>query len=223
VEAREIVRRYAESDVDAIKVIYQDNPPGTMLADDVLLAISQEAEQLGLPLIVHAPIASDALRAVELGADRIVHSPVQPVTGAVDIEALGRTFVQSSIPVATTARGQPTRDRNFPLEERIAGIRGLWDVGVTIAFGTDTSRPDPTGDVRLQIEALSRILSPDELLTALTRNAAAYLGLDSEIGTLEAGKRADIVILDADPLADVSALERVRIVIKDGRVVVDNR
>ncbi len=57
----------------------------------------------------------------------------------------------------------------------------------------------------------------------MTRNAAATILRSGEIGTLEAGKLADIVIIDGDPLADISALANVRVVIQAGRVVVDNR
>jgi imidazolonepropionase-like amidohydrolase len=161
VQAREIVRRYAESGVDFIKTIYQDSPPGTMISDDALLAIAQEAEAVGLPFIVHASIASDALRAIELGADRMAHAPVQPEATVVDFEALGRSLDQGSVAVATTAHfvapiiddsgasttfgGQPFTESNLrAMEEHLARIRALWDVGVTIAFGTDSFVPDPT-------------------------------------------------------------------------------
>jgi imidazolonepropionase-like amidohydrolase len=83
--------------------------------------------------------------------------------------------------------------------------------------------PEPTSDLRSEIETLARVFSPEEVLTALTRNAAAYLGLDAEIGTLEAGKIADIVIVDGDPLASVDNLRNVAVVIRAGNVVVDNR
>jgi imidazolonepropionase-like amidohydrolase len=109
------------------------------------------------------------------------------------------------------------------MEEHLARIRALWDVGVTIAFGTDSFVPDPTRDIRSEIETLARVFSPDEVLTALTRNAAAFLELGSEIGTLEAGKRADIVVIDGDPLADIDVLRKVAVVIQSGNVVVDNR
>ena len=62
-------------------------------------------------------------------------------------------------------------------------------------------------------------MSPSEVIVAATRNvAAAYKKLD-ELGTLEAGKRADLVVLDADPLADIANLRKIHLVMKDGRVV----
>jgi imidazolonepropionase-like amidohydrolase len=237
---RELVRRYGESGVDFIKAIFEDNPPGTKMTDDVLVAIAQEAHAIGLPLTVHAPVASDAIRAVELGANRMAHAPVRPETEAIDIEALARSLIQGSVAVATTAHfvaplinesgastgfgGRPfTESDRKVMDEHLARIRALWDAGVTIAFGTDSFVADPTGNIRHEIETLARVFSPEEVLTALTRNAAAYLGLDSEIGTLEVGKRADIVIIDGNPLADIDDLRDVAVVIRAGNIVVDKR
>jgi imidazolonepropionase-like amidohydrolase len=53
-------------------------------------------------------------------------------------------------------------------------------------------------------------------LQVVTRNAARLLGLDADVGTVEAGKAADLLVLDADPLADVAHLTRVAAVFKDG-------
>ena len=86
------------------------------------------------------------------------------------------------------------------MNERLAGIRELWDGGVTIAFGTDRSLRNPAEEVSDEIETLNRVLSSEEIITALTRSAATFLGLDDEVGTLEPGKLADIVIIDGDPL-----------------------
>jgi imidazolonepropionase-like amidohydrolase len=67
------------------------------------------------------------------------------------------------------------------------------------------------------------VFSPRDLVTILTRNAAIALGLGDETGTLEAGKLADIIIIDGDPLADIHAVLDVEVVIKEGRIVVDKR
>ena len=62
-------------------------------------------------------------------------------------------------------------------------------------------------------------LSPMGAIKAATANAAGVLGIDTDTGTVEAGKRADLVAVPRDPLADVTALETVTFVMKDGRVV----
>ena len=70
---------------------------------------------------------------------------------------------------------------------------------------------------------MSRVFAPEQVITAMTRNAASFLDLSSEIGTLEPDKRADILLVNGDPLSDIGALANVVLVVKDGVVVVDNR
>ena len=70
---------------------------------------------------------------------------------------------------------------------------------------------------------MNRVLSNDAIIASLTRDAALMLGLHGEIGTLETGKIADIVLIDGDPLDDITDLEKVRVVIQGGRIVVDRR
>jgi imidazolonepropionase-like amidohydrolase len=62
-----------------------------------------------------------------------------------------------------------------------------------------------------------------QALEAATVNAADLLGLSAEVGTLEAGKRADLIAVEGDPLRDVTVLERVPFVMKDGAVFKDER
>jgi imidazolonepropionase-like amidohydrolase len=94
---------------------------------------------------------------------------------------------------------------------------------VIVAFGTDTASLRPAAAIAHEIRTLSEVLSEEEIITALTRNAAQFLDLGDDISTLVPGKFADILIVDGDPLTDISALANVVVVIKDGRIVVDNR
>ena len=88
-----------------------------------------------------------------------------------------------------------------------------------MAIGTDSP---PGLDFMAEVRALRAVLSPEEIITALTRNAAVFLYLEDELGTLEPGKVADIMIIDGDPLSDIEDLTNVQVVIKGGEVVVDH-
>ena len=66
-------------------------------------------------------------------------------------------------------------------------------------------------------------MTPAAVLQAATATAAEALGLDDQVGTLEVGKRADCIVLDADPRADIRALRQVRAVIRDGVAVARGR
>ena len=66
-------------------------------------------------------------------------------------------------------------------------------------------------------------LTPMQGIQASTRNAAQLLGKLDQLGTVEAGKLADLVVIDGDPIADISVIHNIELVIKNGSIVVDNR
>ena len=92
------------------------------------------------------------------------------------------------------------------------GIRHAVRHGVKLAAGTDT-----LGGMVEEVELLHEAgLSPMEALRAATINGAELMGMRDEIGSLEAGKYADFLVLDADPLEDLGHLRRIRLTVKDG-------
>ena len=66
---------------------------------------------------------------------------------------------------------------------------------------------------------MGRVLTPDAALAAATREAARMLGVDEHVGTLEAGKFADLIAVRGDPRRDLSVLQRVEFVMRKGQVV----
>ena len=92
-------------------------------------------------------------------------------------------------------------------------LKKLSDGGVTIAMGTDTGAP--AGRFQgyfelMEMEMMQRAgLTPKQVLAASTRDAARCQKIDREVGTLESGKWADFVALDADPLADISNIKKI--------------
>jgi imidazolonepropionase-like amidohydrolase len=118
-------------------------------------------------------------------------------------------------------------------KDDLAGVRTPWmnavthraqELGVTIAAGTDSMMgaagdPLPTLHKELEVLVNGAGLTPMQALVAATRGAAHAIGVDADRGTLEVGKVADIVLLDANPLSDIRNTRRIRYVIKDGRIV----
>lgn len=243
-EARAKVRQLAAAGVDALKMVY-DNiiAPVVTIDDDVVAAITDEASKHDLRLFAHLSSTNvSASRLVELGVRGFVHSSM----------ALGDDVARMrelQIPVITTSAvlvGMSERPRmNDPafvpgeadyMNLSLSNIRALWDEGVTVAFGTDAVAGPPgyvpgffdstdsgEGMFLAEVRALNRVLSNYEVIVSLTRNAAMLLGLGDELGTIESGKIADIVMIDGDPLTDISDLEKVRVVIQGGVVVIDRR
>jgi imidazolonepropionase-like amidohydrolase len=184
--------------------------------------------------------------AVKAGTHVLVHTPT---FGLVDEES-ARLAADSGIPMistlgvfvptfaednalvrARTGDDNVARFRDldpFPAGGLLAGGMGainarlLWDAGVNIGYGTDT-RFLPADSLTHELKTLQLMFSRQDIITMMTRNAASSVLLGDEIGTLEPGKRADIVILAGDPLADINDVLNVRVVIKAGEIVVDNR
>ncbi len=107
-------------------------------------------------------------------------------------------------------------------ESNLGFVRLLHDSGVRLLVGTDLMNPwmTPGVSVHRELELLSQAGIPAiDVLTIATRNAAAAVDRLDDFGTLEAGKRADVVVLAADPLADIRNTRAIDWVIKDGHVL----
>jgi len=100
--------------------------------------------------------------------------------------------------------------------------RMLWEAGITYGYGTDTSFL-PKDSLAQELRALRLVFSAQDIIKIMTRNAAAVIGRSKDIGTLESGKLADMVLLDGDPVANIEDLLKVKVVIKDGQIVTDKR
>ncbi len=109
----------------------------------------------------------------------------------------------------------------------LASIRRAVAAGVTMVNGTDYPPGDPIGGTSVAVHEMSLMegagLHPQKALQGATSNAARLLGLESQIGTVEQGKMADLVAVDDNPLQDVSAMRNISLVMQSGRVVRDDR
>jgi imidazolonepropionase-like amidohydrolase len=101
-------------------------------------------------------------------------------------------------------------------------FRRAREAGVRVAAGNDGGTPFNTADnLSSELERMVDAgVSPADALETAHKTAAELLGLSGQIGTVEPGKLADLVVLDADPLADISAVRQVLMVFKDGQRVV---
>src|SRR6267142_3049032 len=119
------------------------------------------------------------------------------------------------------AMNQPTSPK--PSAIALQNLRRLWDAGIPVVMGTDAGNigtlhgPSVFREMEIMTQAG---LTPLQVLRSATSNGAKAMGMEREIGTLAPGKLADLVILDADPLADVMNLGKIHRVIKDGKVYV---
>src|SRR5207237_7612032 len=108
-------------------------------------------------------------------------------------------------------------------EAHVDSFRRAVAAGVRIAMGTD-SAVTPHGENLRELELMAAGgMSPEDVLVATTRTAAELMGLERELGTLEPGKRADLVVVDGDPFELSGLEERIAAVYRDGRLVAGGR
>jgi imidazolonepropionase-like amidohydrolase len=231
--AREAVRRNAFQDVDVIKVTADEN-----LTVAELSAVTEEAHRQHLRVAVHAPDKVSIQTAIDSRADSIEHGndvtdeQLRQMRDKGIFIGLTPTFYgdffqkisEASIVIsdasrAATASSAPGRKQRYDqLIERV--LRS----GVKFAAGSDMGWFYP-GKTRGEASTATFVklhdagMPPLDVIRSITTNAAEMLGWQDRIGSIEPGKFADLVAVTGDPVSDITELERVRFVMKDGKVI----
>jgi imidazolonepropionase-like amidohydrolase len=148
---------------------------------------------------------------------------VDDPNGCVDPATLARVAESAQAPPPYNADELKARGARTDQRERTAAanLKRVFAAGIPVAMGTDAGNPltlhGPA--VYAEMEAMQAAgLTPLQVLTASTRGGAAALGREKELGTVEKGKLADLLIVVADPTADVANLRQVRYVVRGGVV-----
>jgi imidazolonepropionase-like amidohydrolase len=241
-EARAEVQRLAKAGVEIIKARIDNDPSDAQLA--ILSAVVDEGKKFKLDTMVHAVSPKAMLASVKAGAQKLVHTPHFGWLTEADAKVVRDAGVEVlscagfGVPVfgVHNQTNQPTfRDgkpwpgaildgqgRGREAGEKAVNARTLWDAGVVYGFGTDTGY-HPLQGLAHELRTLNLMFSPQDIIRLMGPNTAAFLEKGHEIGTLEPGKLADMVILDGNPLEGYWNLLRATVVIKGGDVVVDKR
>ena len=225
--AREAVRELAAKDVDAIKAVLEEGhgvgmPDVTLprLSTEVLRAIVDEAHRCGLKANVHTHREPDVVDAIDCGADGVEHGVCDvPIRDPRWIERMAeRNMVYT--PTLWIVSALEKEAGWLAIAQQ--NLKRISDEGVTVCLGTDTlcAMPRPGLNTIQEMEYMAEAgLTPAQVIQAGTRNAAAHLGLLADLGTVEPGKIADLILIDGDPLQDISAMHKVSMVIQAGRIV----
>jgi imidazolonepropionase-like amidohydrolase len=234
VEAAQAVRQRYKDGSDLIKITatggvlsIAKNGLNPQFTEEEIRAVVSTAKDYGFTVAAHAHGAEGIRRAVRGGVDSIEHGTFM------DDEAIALMKQKGTYYVPTISAGRWVFDRAqepefFPTLVRpkallvgpqIQGTFGkAYKAGVKIMFGTDTgvsAHGDNAREFGYMVEAG---MPPMEAIKSATAAPARFLGIDDRLGTVQVGKLADLVAAPGDPLADITVLERVSFVMKEGVV-----
>ena len=232
-QMRHKVRELIRNGADVIKVATtggvlsaRDDPRHAHFSDEELEMLVSEASKADRWVMAHAQGTPGVKRAIRVGIRSIDHgiflddeaiqmmldrgtwlvpTLVAP-TGVITASEQG-----AQIPEASIVKAKETIDIHRD------SIRRAYEAGVKIAMGTD-SGVTPHGENLKELELMEGLgMKPGEVLRATTLTAAELMGLEKELGTIQEGKRADLVVVEGDPFDFKTLSERIEAVYKDGR------
>ena len=226
-DLRKMVRTHHKRGADLIKVMSTGGfmttgsaPWYAQFTSEQLKVIVEEARRVDKPVAAHAHGIEGIGRAVDAGVSTLEHcSFVTETNERVFSEPLAAEIAERGIYVC------PTISSSAPYVAKLTGVpvgknvRRMHEMGVRIIAGTDagidnTPHHQYVGGLEYLVSLGFRT---SEVLAMATTEAAAALGLDAVVGRLAPGYEADIIVVDGDPVADISALGRLRRVIARGR------
>jgi imidazolonepropionase-like amidohydrolase len=240
-ECRKLIRQYARDGVDWIKLCTSggvlsigDESEWRNYTMAETLAIVDEAHALGKRVAAHAHTRAGIMQALEAGVDSLEHG------SSLDDELIALALdrgtwlcptlaITEYILASGAARGLPAASLEKARALRhgqLAGLRKAYTPGVPIFAGTDSCNTFAFGSHAWELQLLHEHLglTPSEAIVAATSSAATAIGLGGKTGVVEAGRWADLLVVDGDPLTDLGILrdaERLIGVFRDGRLLVD--
>jgi len=241
-QARRAVRLAVRAGADVIKIMSSGGvlspttePDVAQFRMDELRAIVDEAHAAHKRVMSHAQSKAGILNALKAGVESIEHG-IYVDDECIEVMLAQGSYLVPTLYAPTAVLEVAERTGRMPeyslrktkqvMQVHQHNVARAAEAGVKIVMGTD-SGIDGHGSNARELTQLTGVgLSPMQAIVAATKTAAECLALEDEIGTLETGKLADVLIVDGDPLADIQVLEdkrRIEVVMKDGQIVIDRR
>ena len=232
-EVRQRIRQLAHDGVDLIKVLdtgavltHGSNPMSLEFTLEELQAAVDEASHFGLRVAVHAHATQGIKNAILAGAASVEHAEMiddEAIAMALkhgtyfDMDIYDEECIQEGGRNGTVPKDFLEHDAELGQLQR-DNFRKSLKAGVKMAFGTDAG-VCPYGTSAKQFAFMVKYgMTPMQAIQAATTNAADLLGHSKEVGSIKPGKYADMIAVSGYPLRDISVLEHVDFVMKDGGV-----
>ncbi len=229
------IKKLADAGVDWIKAFLSElnvmDYPNTVprLSNEQLRRIANAAHRHGKPLMVHVEDITNLAEAVNIGADSIEHT-INPATTDHEVtEDILKLLTSRDIWVVPTMIVTSKHDGSVNGAARVyqdveKAIHCMIEAGVKIGVGCDSGVPFvPYGEcVHTEMELLTSVgMSPLAAVTAATGGNAKMFHKGDIFGTIEPGKASDMVVLGSNPLEDIKNTRDIKMVIRNGSIVVD--
>jgi len=238
-EIRKAAREQLKAGADLLKIMATGGvmtkgvePGSPQLAVEEMRVAVEEAHKAGKRMSAHAQGTRGIKNALEAGVDSIEHGVFLDDEAIAMMVEKGVFLVPTlSAPHNIIKHGREAGIPEFAVEKteavmdrHLESFRAAHKEGVKIAMGTDAGTPfNRHGKNALELELMVRAgMSVMEAIVTATGSSAMLLGLDHEIGTIEEGKRADILVVDGNPLDDMALFRdetKIQIIIRDGVIV----
>ncbi|MBV9508602.1 MAG: amidohydrolase family protein [Acidobacteriia bacterium] len=209
---------------------------------EVLRAVVDEAKKAGVMVQVHAVSSKAMMAAVDADVKLLVHLPNKDWVSKEDAKRVAASGVKV---LGTVGFGSPVfgvfaednkprfRDGKPWPEGIVDGVRlgeeagympvnarTIWDAGATLGYCTDTTY-DPKAGLDHELKILNVMFSMPDLIKMMGPNTASYIQMADQLGTLEPGKLADLILVDGNPLEGYWNFLKTKLVVKGGVVVVE--
>ncbi len=229
-EARQKVRLLYHSGADHIKILttgavltHDSNPNTVEFTPEEIQAVVDEAKHFGLRVEAHAHAAEGIKNAIRAGVASVEHATLIDDEGIALAKEHG-TYLDMDIYDDECIQSDKTTPKDFLEHDAALGeaqrqnFRKAVKAGVKMSFGTDAG-VCPYDAAPKQFAFMVRYgMTPMQAIQSATRNAADLLGKSDVLGSIKAGKYADLVAVSGNPLEDIGLLEHVKFVMKDGKV-----